>query len=56
MEAPWGFESPRPHLVRYRPTPESVARPERAGFPPAMHAVVVYRLRDGLIQDVVFLL
>ena len=27
-----------------------------AGFPPAMHAVVVYRLRDGLIQDVVFLL
>jgi len=27
-----------------------------AGFPPAMRAVVVYRLRDGLIQDVVFLL
>jgi hypothetical protein len=27
-----------------------------AGFPSAMQAVVVYRLRDGLIQDVVFLL
>jgi hypothetical protein len=27
-----------------------------AGFPPAMHAVVVYRVRDGLIRDVVFLL
>jgi len=24
-----------------------------AGFPPAMHAVVVYRVRDGLIHDVV---
>ena len=27
-----------------------------AGFPPAMQAVVVYRVRDGLIRDVVFLL
>jgi hypothetical protein len=27
-----------------------------AGFPPEMHAVVVYRVRDGLIRDVVFLL
>jgi len=27
-----------------------------AGFPPAMHAVVVYRTRDGLIHDVVFLM
>ncbi|HEV3294638.1 MAG TPA: nuclear transport factor 2 family protein, partial [Streptosporangiaceae bacterium] len=27
-----------------------------AGFPPAMRAVVVYRIRDGLIRDVVFLL
>ena len=27
-----------------------------AGFPPAMHAVVVYRARDGLIHDVVFLM
>jgi hypothetical protein len=27
-----------------------------AGFPPALHAVVVYRVRDGLIHDVVFLM
>ena len=27
-----------------------------AGFPPAMHAVVVYRVRDRLIHDVVFLM
>jgi hypothetical protein len=27
-----------------------------AGFPPAMHAVVVYRVRDGLIHNVVFLM
>ena len=27
-----------------------------AGFPPAMHAVVVYRVRDGLIHNVVFLI
>jgi uncharacterized protein (TIGR02246 family) len=27
-----------------------------AGFPPAMHAVVVYRVQDGLIHDVVFLM
>jgi hypothetical protein len=27
-----------------------------AGFPPTMHAVVVYRVRDGLIHDVVFLM
>jgi hypothetical protein len=26
-----------------------------AGFPPEMHAVVVYRVRDGLIHDVVLL-
>ena len=27
-----------------------------AGFPPAMHAVVIYRVRDGLIHDVVLLM
>ena len=27
-----------------------------AGFPPAFTAAVVYRIRDGLIRDVVFLL
>jgi hypothetical protein len=27
-----------------------------AGFPPTMHTVVVYRVRDGLIHDVVFLM
>jgi hypothetical protein len=27
-----------------------------AGFPPAMHAVVVYRIQDGLIHDVVLLI
>jgi hypothetical protein len=27
-----------------------------AGYPTAMHAVVVYRVRDGLIHDVVFLM
>ena len=27
-----------------------------AGFPTAMQAVVVYRVRDGLIHDVVFLM
>jgi hypothetical protein len=27
-----------------------------AGYPAAMHAVVVYRVRDGLIHDVVFLM
>lgn len=27
-----------------------------AGFPTAMHAVVVYRVQDGLIQDVVLLM
>jgi hypothetical protein len=27
-----------------------------AGFPSAMRAVVVYRVRDGLIHDVVFLM
>jgi hypothetical protein len=27
-----------------------------AGFPPAMHAAVIYRVRDGLIHDVVFLM
>jgi hypothetical protein len=27
-----------------------------AGFPPAMYAVVVYRVRDGLIHDVAFLI
>jgi uncharacterized protein (TIGR02246 family) len=27
-----------------------------AGFPAAFNAAVVYRIRDGLIQDVVFLL
>jgi hypothetical protein len=27
-----------------------------AGFPTAMHAVVVYRVRDGLIRDAVFLM
>jgi hypothetical protein len=27
-----------------------------AGFPPAMHAVVVYRVQDGLIHDVIFLI
>jgi hypothetical protein len=27
-----------------------------AGFPTAMRAVVVYRVRDGLIHDVVFLM
>jgi hypothetical protein len=27
-----------------------------AGYPAAMHAVVVYRVRDGLIHDVVFLI
>jgi hypothetical protein len=27
-----------------------------AGFPPAMHAVVIYRVRDGLIHDVALLM
>ena len=27
-----------------------------AGFPPAMRAVVVYRVREGLIHDVVLLM
>jgi hypothetical protein len=27
-----------------------------AGFPPAMHAVAIYRVRDGLIHDVVLLM
>ena len=27
-----------------------------AGFPPEMHAVVVYRVREGLIHDVVLLM
>ena len=27
-----------------------------AGFPPEMHAVVVYRVHDGLIHDVVLLM
>ena len=27
-----------------------------AGFPPQMQAVVVYRVRDGLIHDVVLLM
>ncbi len=27
-----------------------------AGFPPQMHAVVVYRVQDGLINDVVLLM
>jgi hypothetical protein len=27
-----------------------------AGFPPVMHAVVVYRVQDGLIHDVIFLM
>jgi hypothetical protein len=27
-----------------------------AGFPPAMHAAVLYRVRDGLIHDVVLLM
>jgi hypothetical protein len=27
-----------------------------AGFPDTMRAIVVYRVRDGLIQDVVFLM
>ena len=27
-----------------------------AGFPPAMHAVVIYRVRQGLIHDVTMLM
>jgi hypothetical protein len=27
-----------------------------AGFPPTMHAVAIYRVRDGLIHDVVLLM
>ena len=27
-----------------------------AGFPPEMHAVVVYRVQDGLIHDIVLLM
>lgn len=27
-----------------------------AGFPPTMHAAVIYRVRDGLIHDVVLLM
>jgi hypothetical protein len=27
-----------------------------AGFPPTMHAVAIYRVRDGLIYDVVLLM
>ena len=26
-----------------------------AGFPPTVHAVAIYRVRDGLIHDVVLL-
>ena len=35
---------------------EDISGMVAAGFPRAMHAVVVYRVRDGLIHDVVLLM
>jgi hypothetical protein len=35
---------------------ENISGFNLAGFPEAMHAVVVYRVREGLIQDMTFLM
>lgn len=35
---------------------EEVTGVNLPGYPPALHAVVVYQVRDGLIHDVIFLM
>ena len=35
---------------------EDISGMVRAGFPPAVHAAVLYRVRDGLIHDVILLM
>ena len=35
---------------------EDISGMVMAGFPPTMHAAVLYRVRDGLIHDVVLLM